>query len=101
MSETATAVDTRTVIGDSVATSEGNSWEEATAEPVAETEKVWRYSYKFKIVPETTKPMLDYVFASTEEDARALAYERCGIPAGEPLTISRISETTNKTWSLS
>lgn len=88
-------LDRQTVVSDSTAT-EGNSWEEAA------TETVWRYSYKYKITrADGSKPMLDYVFASSYEDARVKAYEKLEIPEGEDITISRISETTNKTWSLS
>jgi hypothetical protein len=102
VSETETALDTRTTVGDSVATTEGNSWEEAKTPLADRTDVEWRYSYKYKITrADGTKPMLDYVFASSFEDARVKAYDRLEIPEGEDIKVSRISETTNKTWSLS
>lgn len=109
-----TALDTRTIVGDSVAVTEPNSWEEALVAEFTEApdltleafaavdgERVWRYSYKWRVTCTNHKPMLDYVFAANPDEAVEKAYRLLEIPADQEVTVVRVSESTNKTWSLS
>lgn len=53
-----------------------------------------RNSIKYKIIPITTKLMVDFVFASDPMDAEFKARAFLEVPEGEPITIVRVWESS-------
>lgn len=77
------------------------SVDEIIAEVLAEAaaEPVYRRSIKYKIVPETTRLIMDYVFADNPAEAAERAIERLELPADEPFEIFPINESSGVTGS--
>lgn len=64
-----------------------------------DTEPVWRRSIKYKIVPQTTRLIMDYVFADNPDEAVERAIERLELDPNEPFEVHRINESSGVTGS--
>ena len=71
----------------------------AKMDEVVPMEPIYRRSIKWKIVPERSKLMLDFVFADNPDEAADRARERLGLEPDEDFEIHRIYESSGVTGS--
>ena len=57
--------------------------------------KMWRNSYKYRIIPSHTRLMMDMVFADNPAEAEMKGRERYEIPADELVVVERVDDLTN------